>query len=159
MSARLKALWASRTPRERRLLAVMLGLIALILAWLLILRPLGDMLSAAKARHGEAVEALAEARAQAAAIERLERRKPAAAAGPIDMAVAAEASQAGFQLSQLQPRDGDRVALAIGSARPQALFGWVAGLEARGLIVDTLSASANPDRTLSAQIVLRRRGS
>jgi general secretion pathway protein M len=152
-------MWAARTPRERWLLTVMLGLIALILAWLLILRPLGDMLSAAKARHGEAVAALAEARAEVAAIERLERRRPSTAAGPIDLAVAAEASQAGFQLSKLEPRDGDRVALAIGAARPQALFAWVAGLEARGYVVDSLSASVNPDRTLSAQILLRRRGS
>jgi hypothetical protein len=50
------------------------------------------------------------------------------------------------------------VSLAIGAARPQALFGWIAGLEAQGYVVERLSASSNPDRTLSAQILLRARG-
>lgn len=158
MSARLKALWLARTPRERWLLGIMFALIALVVAWLLVLRPLGDMLSAAKERHGNAVAALAEARSQAAAIAALERSRPARLEGPIDMAIAAAASQAGFQLSQLQPQGPGRVAIAIGAARPQALFGWVAGLEAQGYVVERLTVSSNPDRTLSAQIVLRVRG-
>ena len=81
MSARLKALWLARTPRERWLLGVMLALAVLVLAWLLILRPLGDMLSAARQRHGEAVAALGEARSQAAAIAALERNRPPAERG------------------------------------------------------------------------------
>jgi general secretion pathway protein M len=118
MSARLKGLWLARTPRERWLLGIMFALIALVLAWLLVLRPLDDMLSAARERHGNAV----------------------------------------FQLSQRQPPGPGRVAIAIGAARPQALFGWVAGLETQGYVVERLSVSSNPDRTLSAQIVLRARG-
>ena len=158
MSARLKILWLARTPRERWLLGVMLALVALVLVWLLILRPLADTLSAARQRHGEAVAALAEARSQAAAIAALERNRPAPFAGPIDTAVAAAASEAGFQLSGLQPEGSGRVSLAIGAARPQALFGWIAGLEAQGYIVQSLTASSNPDRTLSARLVLRARG-
>jgi general secretion pathway protein M len=158
MIGRLKTLWLARTPRERWLLGVMLALFALVLAWLLILRPLGDMLSAAKARHGQAVAALAEARGQAAAIARLERNKPMAMQGPIDTAVAASASEVGFQLSQIQPQGAGRVALAIGAARPQALFAWIARLEVQGYVVERLSVSSNPDRTLSTQIVLRARG-
>ena len=159
MSARLKALWLSRTPRERWLLGVMLALVALVLAWLLILRPLGDMLSAARQRHGEAIADLAEARARAAAIGTLEKNRPAAIAGPADAAVAVAASAAGFQLSTLQAEGPGRVSLAIGAAKPQALFGWIGQLEAQGFIVESLTACSNPDRTLSAQIALRTRGS
>jgi general secretion pathway protein M len=158
MSGRLQALWLARTPRERWLLGVMIALVVIVLAWLAILRPLGDMLSAARERHGHAVAALAEARAQAAAIAALERNPPAAVQGPVDQAVAAAASDAGFQLSQLRAEGAGRVAIAIGAARPQALFGWIAGLEAQGYIVERLTATGNPDRTLSAQIVLRARG-
>jgi general secretion pathway protein M len=158
MSARLKALWLARTPRERWLLGVMLAMVALVLAWLLILRPLGDMLSAAKQRHGEAVADLAEARGQAAAIGGLERNRPAPLAGPLDTAIAAAASEAGFQLSGIQPEGPGRVSIAIGAARPPALFGWVGRLEAQGFVVERLTATSNPDRTLSAQIVLRSRG-
>ena len=158
MTDRLRTLWAARTPRERWLLGAMAALFALVFVWLLILRPLGDMLSTAKERHGNAVAALAEARAQAAAIAALERQKPAAIQGPIDQAVAAAASEAGFKLSQLQPEGRGRVSIAIGTARPQALFGWIAGLEAQGYVVERMSASSNPDRTLAAQVVLRARG-
>lgn len=158
MNARLKTLWLARTYRERWLLGVMLALVALVLVWLLILRPLADMLSTARQRHGEAVAALAEARSQAAAILALERNRPAPFAGPIDVAVAAAASEAGFQLSGIQPDGQGRVALAIGAAKPQALFGWIAALEAQGYIVHSLTVSSNPDRTLSARVVLRARG-
>ncbi len=158
MSARLKILWLARTPRERWLLGVMLALVALVLVWLLILQPLSDMLSTARQRHGGAVAALAEARSQAAAIAALERNRPAPFAGPIDSAVAAAAASAGFQLSGLQPEGEGRVSLAIGAARPQALFGWIFALEAQGYIVQSLAATSNPDRTLSARIVLRARG-
>jgi general secretion pathway protein M len=159
MSARLKVLWLARSRRERWLLGVMLALVALVLVWLAILRPLSDMLSAARQRHGEAVAALAEARSQAAAIAALERNRPAPYAAPIDSAVAAAAAEAGFQLSGLQPEGSGRVSLAIGAAKPQALFGWVERLEAQGYIVQSLTATSNPDRTLSARIVLRTRGS
>jgi general secretion pathway protein M len=158
MSARLKALWLARTARERWLLGVMFALAALVLFWFVMLRPLGDMLSAARQRHGEAVEALAEARSKGAEIAMLERGGPAAIEGPIDQAVAAAASDAGFQLSALQAQGPGRVSFALGSARPQALFGWISGLEGQGYVVEQLSASSNPDRTLSAQIVLRARG-
>lgn len=158
MSARLNALWLARTSRERWLLGAMLALVALVLVWLLILRPLSDMLSAARQRHGEAVAALEEARSQAAAIAALEKDRPAPTAGPIDAAVAAAAAEAGFQLSGLQPAGGGGVSLAIGAAKAQALFGWIARLEAQGYIVQSLTATSNPDRTLSAQVVLRARG-
>jgi general secretion pathway protein M len=117
------------------------------------------MLSAARQRHGEAVAALAEARSQAADIAALERNRPALLAGPIESAVATAAAEAGFQLSGLQGEGSGRVSLAIGAAKPQALFGWVQRLEAQGYIVQSLTATSNPDRTLSAQIVLRMRGS
>jgi len=46
----------------------------------------------------------------------------------------------------------------MASARPQALFAWLARVEVEGYVVESLSVSSNPDRTLAAQIVLRARG-
>jgi general secretion pathway protein M len=158
MSARLKALWLARTPRERWLLALMFALAGLVVLWFLVLRPLGDALSAARERHGLAVAGLAEARAQAAAIAALERGKPAEPGQPIETAIGAAAADAGFQLSALQGQGEGRVSFAIGAARPQALFGWIGVMEGRGYVVEQLSASSNPDRTLSAEVVLRARG-
>ena len=159
MSARLQALWMARTLRERWLLGIMFGLLGLVLVWFLVIRPLGDLLSAAKERHGHAVAELAKARSQAATIAALEPAQGGAPPEPIETAVAASAAAAGFKLSALQPQGAGRLSLAIGAARPQALFGWIAGLEAQGFIVERLNATGNPDRTLSTQIVLRTRGS
>ena len=159
MIASLSAWWLARTRREQALLLVLFVLIVLTLAWLLVVRPLGDRLADARERHGEAVIALAEAKAGAADIGRLERQRPAALGAPVEQAVGQSASAAGFQLSRIQPDGPGRVSLAIEAARPQALFAWVSGLESeRGLIVDRLTATSNSDRTLSVQLVLRTRG-
>jgi general secretion pathway protein M len=155
----LAAWWRGRSRRERTLLLVLGGLFLLVLLWLLVVRPVGDRLSAARERHGEAVVALAEAKAQAAAIVRLERGRPAALTGAVDGDVAAAASAAGFQLSRIEADGLDRATLAIEAARPQALFAWVAEMEtAKGLIVERLTATANSDKSLSVRITLRRRG-
>jgi general secretion pathway protein M len=158
MSERFSIWWLARTRREQGLLLILLALSALVLAWLLVVRPLDDRLSAARERHGAAVIALAEAQAQAAAIRRLERARPAPLEGPVELAVGQAASAAGFQLSRIQADGPGRVTLAMDSARPQALFAWAAEMESgRGLIVERLTASSNSDRTLSVQLTLRTR--
>ena len=47
--------------------------------------------------------------------------------------------------------------MTIDAARPQALFGWVAQMEGRGLTVDLLSARANPDRTVAVELTFAAR--
>lgn len=156
MSARLW--WRDRSRREQRLLLVLAAFFILVLAWLLVVRPLGDRLADARERHGAALVALAEARADAAAIGRLEKTRPAALGGPIEQAVAQSASAAGFQLSRIESDAAGRVTLAIEAARPQALFAWVGEMEnARGLVIERLATKANSDRTVSAQLTLRGR--
>jgi general secretion pathway protein M len=151
--------WRERTRRERGLLAFLFALFALTMAWLLVVRPLGDSLAAARERHGAAVIAVAEAKARAAAIGLLERDRPMALGGPIELVVGQAAGAAGFQLSRIQPEGAGRISLAIEAARPQALFAWVSEMErGKGLIVERLTASSNSDRTLSVQLVLRARG-
>lgn len=154
----LTAWWRERTRREQRMLLILGALFALVLAWLLVVRPLGDRLADARERHNEAVIALAEARAAAAAIGRLEKARPAPLAGQVEQAVAQSATAAGFQLSRIQPEGPNRATLSIEAARPQALFGWVSEMEStRGMIVERLTATSNSDRTLSVQLTLRAR--
>ncbi|HYJ51554.1 MAG TPA: type II secretion system protein GspM [Allosphingosinicella sp.] len=142
----MSAWWALRTPRERGLLAVMLVLIGIVLAWVAVIQPLADALDAAKARHGAAVVALAEARA------RTRPASTAAAAGPADAIAEQTASAAGFTGARIGSQGPARASVAIDAARPQALFGWIAEMERRGLVVERLSARANADQTLSAEV-------
>lgn len=147
--------WRERSRREQRLIQVMVGLALIVLGWLLVVRPLLDGLDAAKTRHAAAVVALGEARARA-----LPGTAPGApAAGPVDALVARTANEAGFSNARITSQGAERASVAIDSARPQVLFGWVARLEASGLRVERLTARANSDRTVAAEITLRKRRS
>lgn len=147
--------WSERSPRERRLLQVMAGLAVLVLFWLLVMKPLTDALDTAKTRHAAAVTALGEARAR-----RVPGATPSApAAGPVDVLVSRTAGEAGFGNARITSQGPTRAMVAIESARSQALFGWISRLEQMGLVVERLTARPNSDRTLTAELTLRKRGS
>jgi len=47
---------------------------------------------------------------------------------------------------------------AYASARPGALIGWIADLEASGILVDRLGTTDNGDRTVAVQMTLKAQG-
>jgi general secretion pathway protein M len=159
MSESLRSWWRGRTIREQRLLLVMFGLVAVVLLWLLIVRPLGDALSRARERYADAALELAEARAQARLIGQLESNGPASLAEPIDALINRSAAEAGFPVARLDREGEAQATLVLASVRPQAFFGWLAQMESnRGLIVERLNTTTNSDRTLSVQVTFRARG-
>ena len=145
--------WSERSRREQRLIQVMLALAVLVLGWLLVVRPLIDMREAAKERHAAAVVALGEARARATP----GAATGAPAAGPVDALVARTANEAGFTNARITSQGGERASVAVDAARPQVLFGWVARLEQSGLVVERLNARTNSDRTVAAELTVRKR--
>lgn len=147
--------WQARSERERRLLLVMLALVGAVALWLLAIRPLGDRLDEARRRHGEAVVALAEARAGADAARSAGRT--GAPTGPVEPLVRRTAAEAGFADAQVAPQGPAAATVTVASARPQALFGWIARLEQAGLAVERLEARANADRTVAAEFALEAR--
>ena len=151
------AWWRGRTERERRLLAIMLALVVVVLGWVLVARPLSDRLDQAQRRHGAALVAVAEQRAAAEALRRLDSRPRAAVSGPVDAFVSRSAGEAGFAGARIQGQGPMRASVGIDSARPQAFFAWIAQLERSGLVVDRLRAWANNDQTLTAELVFRAR--
>jgi general secretion pathway protein M len=151
--------WRTRSLREQRLLLVMFGLLFIVIAWLLVIRPLGDALSQARERHGRAVLAVAEARARAQAISGLETTAPARPNVPLDMLISRSATEAVFPVTGIEREGAGRATMTIQSVRPQAFFGWVNQMETRsGLIVERLSATTNSDQTLAVTITFRARG-
>ena len=145
--------WSERSRREQRLIQVMLGLAVVVLGWLLVVRPLLDMRDAAKERHAAAVVMLGEARARATP----GAAPGAPAAGPVDALVARTANEAGFTNARITSQGSERASVAVDAARPQVLFGWVARLEQSGLVVERLNARTNSDRTVAAELTLRKR--
>ncbi|HZG08368.1 MAG TPA: type II secretion system protein GspM [Allosphingosinicella sp.] len=149
-----------RSVREQRMLLIMAALFLLIFSWLLVVRPLGDALSDARARHGAAIVARAQAQAQVEALRALRTAGGRGLTEPVETVVARTANEAGFRLSRTQAEPGGRgVSIAIEAARPQALFTWIASLERQGVVVASLSTNANADRTVAVQATLRGRAS
>ena len=153
MPAQFNLWWQERTSRERWLLALMFGLLFLVAAWLFVARPLMIALEEAKLRHGQAVIAVAEARAEADRASRPAEPRSAPAL-PIDALVSRTANEAGFTGARIIGRGPARASVAIDAARAEAYFAWIAALEGQGVTIESLRATANPDRTLSTQAVV-----
>lgn len=151
--------WAERSPREQIMLRVLGGILALVLVWLLVLRPLGPAREAAETRHAKAIDTLAEAHAQAASLRLLRKNPPPPLAAPVAEFVRTAANETGFQLSRADPIGGDGVIISIVSAKPAAFFDWTASLERRGIFVEQLTVRTNADATIGIDAQLRARAS
>lgn len=159
MIARFKTWFGDRSLREKQLLIVMAALAVLTLVWAGIIRPLGDGLSSARERHTDAVIRLAETEARVKAVRALQRDGAAPLNAPLDAVIRDRANEAGFALANVAPQGQSGVQIAIASARPGALFGWIARLESAGILVDSLSSTDNGDKTVAVQMTLKARGS
>ena len=152
----MKAWFEGRSLREKRLLVAMAALAVLTLIWLLLIRPLGDALSAARERHAEAVVRLGETASAVAAIRTGARAAPPLT-GTLADTVRQQAASAGFTIDTLDEEDASRIRVGIAGARPAALVPWLARLEAAGVLVDSATLTDKGDRTVGVQLVLKAR--
>jgi general secretion pathway protein M len=136
----------------------MFGILAAVLAWLLIIRPLNDALSEARERHGGPAQAVAEARAQVELIQNLQKAPRDPARRTARSGHRQSATEAGFTVSRVEREGASSATMVVDAVRPQAFFGWVDQMEtSRGLTVERLRATANSDQTLSVQVTFRAR--
>jgi general secretion pathway protein M len=152
-----KSWFEDRSPREKQLLIVMAALLVVTILWLLYL-PLSDSLGSARARHTDAVIRLGETKARVRQVELLGKAKVPDLSGPLDTVIRDRATEAGFQLSSVEPAPGGGVQIAITSARPAALLAWVATLEGTGILVDRLAASDTGNKTVSVRMTVKAAG-
>lgn len=158
MSA-IRTWWTELSARERVLVAIMGVLIAIVIVWLGIARPVESALDNARTRQAEALDRNVAIRAKVKALQTIPARRASSAAGPLDQTVGQSAGEEGFTLERTQAQGEGRVEIAIASARPTALFGWLAKLEAQGVVVDTLTVQPAPTAgTISVRAVLKRAG-
>lgn len=149
--------WAVRTPREKRLLLALAAVALLVLVWLLVIRPITDARAAAEARLNAAVTELARARAEAATAQPRSGAAGAPVPLPLDGFLMTAGAEAGLTNLQVIGDGPARATLTLANVRPQAFFGWIGQLEARGLSVESLSARPNSDQTIAVEAVLRAR--
>ena len=149
--ASLRAQLAQRTPRERIVLAVGAGVLALFLLYLLVIGPARQARENAVARHAEAAETLGlVARATAA---------PRAATGsgaPLRAVVSQSAEAAGVVIDRYD-NAGDDLRVAIGEAPAPALLAWLTELREReGVAVTEAQLRREAGGGVSARLTLRR---
>jgi general secretion pathway protein M len=148
--------WSARSLRERRLLIAMAALLTLVFVWLLVIRPLMDARAAADQRLNAAVTDLARARAEAAAATQVTagpNNNPVPL--PVDGFLMQSGNEQGFTNLSVVADGASGARISMANARPQAFFGWIGQLEARGLVVESMSARANADQTIAVEAVLR----
>jgi general secretion pathway protein M len=158
MIAAFNIWFADRSLREKRLLIVMVALAALTLIWVGVILPVTDALSSARARHASAVVRVAETEARLDALKELQQNRPPPLTAPFDAIIRERANEAGFPLANVTVQAADRVKITIGTAKPGALLGWIADLEAAGILVDSLNITNNGDQTVAVDMTLKVRG-
>lgn len=117
---RVSAWYIGLTERERMLVSVAGGLMALIVLIYAIILPVGQALDDAAVRHRLATERAGRIAAQIDALKAAPRVKPAALAGPVEQVAGASAQAAGFVVQSSQRRGADAVVIVIPTARPSA---------------------------------------
>lgn len=157
MMERWKILWMQRSVRERWLLAVMFALVACIILWLGVYRPVEAGLANARADHQLALERKARI---AQAVGRLQQggedKRSLIAAAQLEQTVAQSAAEAGFTLERTEARGQGALSIAIASARPGALLSWLAVLERQGALVESITmAPSGASGTVTMQAVVR----
>lgn len=153
MIAMLTPWWNDRSPRERVLLAIMLVLLAIVLAWLVVLRPLAAAREMALADAAVAAERRAQAQALVSAI----RARPAATGAPVADVLTRRLTEAGLQPSRLDAQGPGQAVVEIAAVNGRLLLGWAAALEANdGLVIDQLEATRNPDQSVRVRLTVRR---
>lgn len=126
--------WTARSPRERVMLLVMLAIAIPILGWLLVARPLADARADARADYLLALDR----HAQVSAMTVVTIHDGQGIGMPLTDFLAAGAGQRGFTLTVNSLEAPGRARIAISQASGQALLGWLAELEAAGLVLTQL---------------------
>lgn len=152
MMARFTRWFAALSTRERAGVLVAAALGIATIGWFGIIRPVSEGLAAAKTRHASAVIRLATTQGQIAAMQPLMKAGDPVLTGTLEETVRARAASVGFVLTTVSPQTNNALLIGIASAKPTALFGWIADMERDGILVDTLSTTDNGDQTLSVQI-------
>lgn len=144
--------WDGRTVRERRMLAVMVLLLAAVFVWLAVVRP--ALMWRAEAAHQRAI-AQADLAFVHAGLGQL-TPKPAGApatadAGGLEPLVVQTAQAAGLTVTTGMDPSG-RLGFRIANGSSAAVFGWLAGLQtAHGVEVVSLGVVENTDATLQVE--------
>jgi general secretion pathway protein M len=147
--------FAGLSQRER----ILVGIAGLLLAGLVgyygVARPMFGAMTAAEERYVNSVEQQARIEAKVAALRQPADGEAVRFSGAIDAFVGQSAGETGIAVASVTPQPDNRVNMVVESAKPTALFGWLARIEREGIAVESLSANPVGNGTISAEMTLR----
>lgn len=155
MMASLTRWWQALSGREKRLVGFAGALAALVLLWLIV-RPLVGYINGLGEEHRMAVERAARVEAKAALLKSGTAPVATVVAGSIDQWLAQSAGDTGLTLDRNEARGEAAATIAIASARAPALMGWLATLEAQGLVIDRVAITPGTDGSVGVTAEVRR---
>ncbi len=159
MMQSMRQWWNNHSEGEQRFMTALGLIIALVIFWLGLWRPINGAVDSGWERQRAALDRYSSVQAKVDAIRKLPAKGSGGANVPIDQLVGQSAAEAGFTLDRAAAQGDGRMAITISSARMPALMGWLAGLEAAGVPVETISIAPGPSEgTVSVQAVLREAG-
>lgn len=147
--------FAGLSQREK----ILVGIAGLLLAGLVgyygIARPMSGAMTAAEERYINAIERQARIEAKVAALRQPVVGQAIRINVAIDAFVSQSAGETGIAVASVTPQSDSRVNMVVESAKPTALFGWLARVEREGIAVESLSINPAGNGTISATLTLR----
>jgi len=147
--------FAGLSQRERILVSLSGLLLAGLVGYYGVARPMVGAMAAAEQRYVDAVEQQARIEAKVAALNQPAQAAAVRFSGAIDAYVGQSAGETGIAVSSVTPQSDNRVNMVVESARPTALMGWLARIEQEGIAVEALSINPGDNGTISATLTLR----
>lgn len=147
--------FAGLNQREKLLVGIAGLLLAGLVGYYGIARPMFGAMTSAEQRYTSAVEQQARIEAKVAALQQPVDRTVVKFSGAIDAFVGQSAGETGIAVASVTPQSDSRVNIVVESAKPTALFGWLARIEREGIAVESLSVDPAGNGTISATLTLR----
>lgn len=148
--------WFLALSRREKILIGTLGiLLAGTIAFYEIYRPMVGAIDSAEERYAQSVERQARMDSKVAALTKPVEDAPRSRNGAIDVFVSQSAGETGIAVGKIEPQGDDRINLTVDSAKPTALFGWLARIEDDGVGTETLAVTPAGNGTVSANLTLR----
>lgn len=151
----IKDWFQALSQREKILIGVMGFLVALVVGYYAIVAPFISAYGSAQKSYADAIDSQARIEAKVAALTAPADKTVKPVTGPLDVFISQNAGEAGFAVGRLDPQTNGTVRLTIDSAKPTALFGWLARLEGRGISVEELAVNPGANDTVVATMLLR----
>jgi general secretion pathway protein M len=146
------------SSREKILISVLAILLAGLIAFYGVFKPLVGAMDAGELRYQDAIERQTRIEAKAAFFDQKEQSSEAevqSASGSIEAIVSQSAGEAGFATGAINAQTDASVTMTINAAKPTAFFHWIALLEQRGIMVSEISVNSASNETVTATLKLQ----